>query len=73
MSSYYQESNTSAIYRDYTFNVSLSNNYNSIKTYTNFNNQVPLPTYNSKKIDNKQFSSEQKPKTTLYLPNINPY
>lgn len=70
MSSYYQENNTSAIYREFIPVVSLPDEYNSIKNYTNFNNQVPLPTYNS-----KNYLKENVTKNTIktQLPKINPY
>lgn len=70
MSSYYQESNTSAIYREFVFRVSLGDNYNTIKTYPNFNNQTPLPTYNSKVINETKLIEKKPP---LKLPMIIPY
>ena len=49
MSSYYQESNTSAIYKEFTPSVALPDEYNTIQSYNNFNNgnSIPVPNGNN--------------------------
>ena len=87
MSIYYQQNNTSAIYRDILPAVELPDCYNTIKTYRNFNNQEPLPTFNPRRdqvpsrrdlfplnSEKKENSvKEEDKKVVTKLPKINPY
>jgi hypothetical protein len=76
MSSYYQESNTSAIYQEFTPKVGLADEYNTIKTYRNFNNQTALPTFNprvNRIVKTEEQKETEPPKGITTLHNINPY